>query len=136
MPLSLVRTGSEAMAAPMPELFDGYPMSVLNRFWKFHTNNPHVYREFKKYSHEMRDTGRDLYSARTIIEVIRWHFDLKTSGDVFEINGDFVPIYVRLLIYDQPEFKPFFELRTVRSRGVKSDEQQRREVEDGAYGSA
>lgn len=108
-------------------LFVGYPVSVLRRFNKWHSANPHVYQQFEKLAYQMLATGRKRYSARTIIEVMRWHYDLKTRGDVFEINGDFVPIYVRLLIHHHPEFADFFELRTVRSRGVLSDEQRHRE---------
>jgi hypothetical protein len=33
---------------------------------------------------------------------------------------------VRLLIHQHPEFSDFFELRTVRSRGVFSDEERYR----------
>lgn len=109
------------------ELFGGYPQSVKDRFKKFHAANPQVYDLFRKLAFKMRSTGRDRYSARTIIEVIRWDFDLKTYGEVFQINGDFVPIYVRLLIYHHPEFREFFELRRVRSRGFKSEDQRIRE---------
>jgi hypothetical protein len=109
------------------ELFNGYPPIVMERFKEWHNSNPHIYRRFKQLAFQMLNTGRKRYSARTIIEVMRWHYDLSTTGDVFEINGDFVPIYARLLIDEHPEFFEFFELRTIRSRGVFSEEQRRRE---------
>jgi hypothetical protein len=112
--------------APL-HLFDGYPSAVLARFKEWHHANPHVYSEFKRLAFEMKATGRQRYSARTIMEVLRWHYDIKTKGDVFELNDNFTPIYVRMLMYYHPEFSDFFELRTVRSRGVFSDEQRRRE---------
>lgn len=111
-------------------LFVGYPAFVLARFKEWHQQNPHVYEEFKQLAYQMLATGRERYSARTIMEVMRWHYDLKTAGGVFEINDNFTPIYVRLLIYNHPEFSDFFELRTVRSRGVFSDEERRRREED------
>jgi hypothetical protein len=110
--------------------FDGYPPAVVQRFREWHYSNPHIYREFKKLAYEMKATGRERYSARTIIEVMRWHYDLRTEGDVFEINDNFTPLYVRMLIHFHPEFSGFFELRGVRSRGVFSDEQRRREAEE------
>ena len=106
-----------------------YPPTVLARFKKWHHTNPHIYRQFERLAFKMKGTGRDRYSARTIFEKMRWDYDIKTVGDVFEINGDFVPIYVRLLIHRRPEFDGFFELRVVRSRGVSSEEQRRRELE-------
>lgn len=115
----------------LPLLFEGYPQSVLDRFKAFHHDNPHVYREFVLLACQMRDTGRKRYSARTIMEVMRWHYDLKTKGSVFEVNDNFTPIYVRLLIHNHPEFDGFFELREVRSLGRISKEERRRKDEGG-----
>jgi hypothetical protein len=110
----------------MTGLFDGYPKTLLARFKKFHRNNPQVYLEFERLAYQMKATGRKRYGARTIAEVMRWHYDLNTIGDVFEINDNYIPIYARLLIYRHPEFKDFFELRVIRSRDVQSNEERRR----------
>lgn len=107
--------------------YDGYPPNVVARFKAWHYQNPHIYEHFKTLAYEMKATGRTRYSARTIIEVMRWHYNLQTRGNVFKVNDDFVPIYVRLLICDHPEFFGFFELRKVRSRGILSDEERWRE---------
>jgi len=109
------------------EGFDHYPKSVLDRFKKFHETNPQVYREIKKLAFKMSKTGRKKYSIEIIINVLRWHTDLKTEGDVFELNNDFKPIYARLLVYHHPEFKGFFEFRRPTSKGIKSEEQRERE---------
>lgn len=108
--------------------FTGYPSSVLERFKAYHAKNPNVYQEFKKLAFQMKETGKRKYSAEVIINVLRWHVDLKTSGDVFEINNDFKPLYARLLVHHYPEFDKFFEFRKVKSRGIKSEEQRNREL--------
>jgi hypothetical protein len=108
------------------DVFRGYPSSVRKRFESFHRDNPHVFRKFKELAFAMKDTGRTQYSARTIIEKMRWDYDIGTTGGVFKINDDFVPIYVRLLIQRYPDFVGFFELRVVRSRGAISDEERAR----------
>ncbi len=114
----------------LQKLFDRYPRVTLDRFKKFHAENPDVYAEFKKLALQMRSSGRTKYSAETIVNVIRWHRDIQTAGDVFEINNDFRSIYVRLLIYHHPEFLNFFELRqNAPNRGLKSQEQIEREGE-------
>lgn len=111
-----------------------YPSNVVVRFKTFHQKNPHIYKEFTALAYDMRNTGRTRYSGRTIIEKMRWDYDIKTKGDVFKVNDDFVPIYVRVLIHERPEFETFFELRRVRSKGIISDEQYRREYgEEDAY---
>jgi hypothetical protein len=110
-------------------LFADYPQSVLRRFEDFHNANRNVYAEFARYAREMRETGRKRYSAQMIVGVLRWHRDLKTRGEVFKINNDFIPLLARLLIWHHPEYASFFSLRVVRSRGVGSDEQHKRELE-------
>lgn len=109
------------------ELFSHYPTMTLERFKHFHKLNPHVYEEFKRLATKMRATGRKCYSAQAIIYVLRWEFDLKTTGDVFQINNDFTSIYARLLVYNHPEFSEFFEFRKMPNAGIKSQEQVRRE---------
>jgi hypothetical protein len=108
--------------------YQDYPSDVVARFKAFHLQNPHVYAHFMRLADEMRAVGRQRYGARTIVEVMRWHYDLKTKGNLFKINDDFVPIYARLLIHEHPRFDGFFELRRVRSRGRVSDEEERREI--------
>lgn len=109
------------------DLFGEYPRAVLERFKDFHRDNPHVYERFREHARQMRAAGWGRYSARTIFEVMRWNENLRTRGDAFKVNDDHIPIYARLLIYHHPEFADFFELRKVRSRGRKSEEQRDRE---------
>lgn len=118
----------------MSYLFWGYPPEFLARFKKFHLENPHIYRLFEKLAIFMIEKGRKKYAARTIIERIRWHMDAKTVGDeVFEINDNYIALYARLFIYRHPNHLGFFELRTVRSRGLRSEEERRRREEGGGY---
>jgi len=114
--------------------FKDYPKEVLGKFKAYHLRNPKVYEEFKRLAFQMKKTGRKKYSAEIIINVMRWHLDLKTTGDVFEINNDFKPLYARLLIYHFPEFTRFFEFRKVRSKGVGSiEERERRKIGPEAF---
>jgi hypothetical protein len=89
---------------------------------------PHIYEKFRELALVKLNAGFKKYSARTIVERMRWDYELPTTGDPFKINDDFVPIYARLLIYHEPRFTDFFELRQVRSQGQKSKEQLMREA--------
>lgn len=108
------------------DLFDRYPNSVLERFKIFHKKNPQVWERFKEKAFRMKNTGRKKYSARTIFEVMRWESDLETVGSVFKISNDLIPIYCRLLIFNYPEFKDFFDLKAVNSKGLLSQEERSR----------
>ena len=118
---------------PTNPIFDQYPATTLARFIAFHTMNPHVYASFTQLARQMLATGKKRYSAQAIIYVLRWEYDLKTVGDVFEINNDFTSVYARLLCLEDPEFLHFFELRRMPNKGIKSQEQQRREGENASH---
>lgn len=111
------------------DLFQHSDKELLKRFKVFHFKNPQVYSAFKNYAEKIFLTGRKKYSAWTIIQVIRWEHDLKTSGEVFQINNDYIAIYARLLIHNHKKFNGFFELRSMKPNKRKvSKEQSEREL--------
>lgn len=97
------------------ELFGDYSAEKLARFKEWHELNPHVFRRFKVIAFRIKATGRTAYSAYTVFYAMRFEFDLETRGDVFKINNNFLPLYVRLLVYHHPEFDGFLKLRAAGS---------------------
>jgi len=94
------------------ELFGKIGHERLTEFKKYHADNPHVYSEFKKLAYRMKSTGRKRYSASAIINVLRWHKDLETTGDTFKLNNNYTALYSRLLVYHHyDDFKDFFSMR-------------------------
>lgn len=75
--------------------------------------NMAVWHAFKAKAMQMKMTGRKKYSAKTIVEIIRWDFDLNNPGDEFKINNDFAAYLARALVDKFPEFEGFFEFRTI-----------------------
>src|SRR5210317_391777 len=87
---------------------DTYPAG----FWRWLTENEHIYDAFKIEAIRMALTGRKRYSARTIVELLRWQSDLKDSDKTFKINGNYVPGMARLFMQEYGErFPNFFQLR-------------------------
>ena len=105
---------------------------LLAQFFAFHRANPLVFREIIRRAHEIKAAGWESYAIRIIIESIRWDFDRKvrlvkaTKSDVFKINSNYIPMYVRLLIGRYPQFDGFFELRAAIGRGAFSHEERHR----------
>lgn len=95
----------------MTDLFERFSEATKRKFKKFHAENPHVYDEFRSRVFRMRATGRTRYSARTIMESMRWDYHIVTTGKPFKISNDFIPVYARLLIHRHPEFRNFFSLK-------------------------
>ena len=87
---------------------DGYPSG----FFHWLRKNRHIYREFEVMALEVARSGRTRYSARTIIEVIRWNTDLSDTDGLFKCNGNFVPGMARLWleIYGE-QYPKFFRCR-------------------------
>ena len=114
------------------EALAGYKTHSVERFFRFHRNNPHVFGRLKEIAREMRAAGWKRYGIRRIMEVMRWERERKTRGEVFKINCNFIPMYARLLIARYPvEFTGFFELRRIRSLGRFSDEERFRRAAIG-----
>ncbi len=85
--------------------------SVRLAFVKFDARNPHVYQLFRKFTYEMIATGRNRYSAYAIMNRIRWHVDIETSGSEFKISNDFIPLYARKFLRRNPKHRGFFVLK-------------------------
>jgi hypothetical protein len=84
--------------------------SLLDRFRKYHRDNPRVYELFKRYAREARDAGHARYSARDILARIRWEVSVVTRGE-FKCNNIASPFYARMLVEEDPTFAGFFEMR-------------------------
>jgi len=87
---------------------DGYPVG----FWLWLRQNEHIYSAFKHLAFQMALTGRTRYSARTIVEGIRWKTDLSDTDKTFKINNDHTPGMARLFMSEYGDKHPgFFRLR-------------------------
>lgn len=79
---------------------------------KFLERAPEVFPLFERLSSDMRDTGRKTYSAKAIVEVIRWEHDLKSTNlNSFKMNNNYTALMVRDLIAKDHTFNGFFQLR-------------------------
>ena len=97
----------------MTSFFDYGPpeLSSKEKFDAFHAENPHIYEKFVYYTMQAIGVGRTRYSARTIIERIRWHTTVESNDPDFKINDHWPPFYVRLFEMDYPEHEGFFAKR-------------------------
>lgn len=115
-------------------LFANVDQKLVTKFMKFHAANPDVYLEFGTLAQQMRDTGKTKYSAWSIINIIRWNKDLLTVNDVFEINNDFIALYARLFMDENPDFENFFNIRKMKpSNRLVSSEEYARQGNENAY---
>lgn len=92
--------------------FSRYSKETKEAFTEYHKNHPHIYSEFKKLSYKMLATGRKRYSAKMIINVLRWESDLRAVGEEFKVTDRFQSMYARMLAFHDPQFEDFFEFHS------------------------
>ena len=86
------------------------------KFEDFHQDNPLVYDLFKRFALRAIRSGYKHFSAKTIIERIRWEAAVETKDPNFKINNNFTSRYSRLFQKDFPQYSGFFRDRKLISR--------------------
>lgn len=86
------------------------------RLWKafddFDRSNPHVWELFQRYTFDLIRAGRTRYSARTVVERIRWDAAILTIDvDGLKINNNYSPFYSAKFRWKRPEHAAFFAER-------------------------
>lgn len=94
---------------------DLFTADAFARFQEFHRENPTVWKLFEQYAVQAIRSGRRHYSARTIMERVRWHSEIQTTGDAFKINNNHIPFYARMFAQAYPEHGDFFAFRDKRA---------------------
>lgn len=82
---------------------------------------PHIPKDvcdlFVKLAYEARRAGAVRYSARTILERIRWHYQVDQKMRTFKCNDHWTPYLARWFLKNHPQWEGFFELRSHNERG-------------------
>jgi len=109
----------EEIVVERADIFAQADPRLLNRFFKYHRDNPKVYERFVHFAKLLRSRGRKKYSAWAIINFIRWDHDISTEAEDFKICNDYIALYPRLLISEDASFIGFFHLKQMKSEGRK-----------------
>ena len=97
---------------------DGRTLSIQERFEEFLAtpDGRLVHDELVRRAGVMRDRGWKHYSAKAIIETIRYDANMHVGPDGgFKVNDVYTSRLVRRVIAEHPELEAFFELRELRS---------------------
>jgi hypothetical protein len=76
---------------------------------------------FEKLAFEARRAGVGHYSARTILERIRWHYGVDRGMREFKCNDHWSPYLARWFLKRHPDWHGFFELRVRNEQGRGRD---------------
>ena len=73
--------------------------------------NPQVWVLFQKYANEALASGRKYFSARTIIERIRWDSSVVERQSALKISDHVSPYLGRKLMAEDVRFQGFFRTK-------------------------
>jgi hypothetical protein len=97
--------------ARFDKIFSDCSPVLLKLFKDWNNENPQVYDLFLKYSLEAKKSGRKRFSGWMIANRIRWYTTIETTGNDFKLSNDFIALFTRLVIFKNPEFEGFFQLK-------------------------
>jgi len=80
-----------------------------------------VCKKFEDLAFDAWEEGFDLYSARTILERIRWHYQVERGNREFKCNDHWSPDLARWFLRRHPHMTGFFNLRERRKHGEHID---------------
>ena len=101
-------------------------VSIQEAFEEYHTNNPMVYAEYKKYIFKAIKKKKKKLSSKLVINVIRWDKFMETEEKnlftdkdgvkkKFRISDAYTSRYARLFAKDYPELSTIFNYSELRS---------------------
>ena len=96
-----------------PEAAVVTPKTIQEKFEEYDRNHPEVWDLFVEFALSARRRGRERYSARAIMQRIRWEREVEQeAAEPFKISNLWSSRYARKLINSDPEtWSGFFELR-------------------------
>lgn len=89
--------------------------SFTREFLAYLTDNLHIYAAFEREALRVVARGRQHYSARTIIEVLRHESLLAEAGGAWKLNDWHTPYLARLFALLNPSHSNLFEFREAKA---------------------
>jgi hypothetical protein len=116
-PVRLPDLSSYTPSDDYPEGHVGPPpgQTIEEAFYVFHAANPQVYAELVRLARQARRRGVQYVGINMLLEVTRWNFSLRTSGDEFKLNNNWAPYYSRLIMLQEPDLEGIFHTRRLRA---------------------
>ena len=93
-------------------------LSIAERFDRFDSANPHVYRALVRLARQLRGRGHRRLGIKMLFEVLRWQSMLQTTDTDrrgFKLTNDFTSHYARQIMDREPDLDEVFTTRPLRS---------------------
>ena len=84
---------------------------LKERFDKYHSENPHIYSQFRYYTLKAIESGYKNFGSQMIMERIRWQTGVVSKNSEFKINNDYAAFYSRMFMLEYPSYSNYFRIR-------------------------
>jgi len=99
------------MQVTQTDMFTENRSKYPDGFFHWLSKNQKVWIAFEAKALQMARTRRKRYSARTIVEVLRWHSDISDHTTLFKLSNNMTPGMARLWMEKHgDQFPRFFSL--------------------------
>ena len=85
---------------------------MYKKFIEYDSENPDIYKMFKKFTFDVIKSGYQNCGSQMIIERIRWESIVVAKNDKFKINNDYAAFYSRKFMLEYPKYNNFFRIRS------------------------
>ena len=85
-----------------------------DRFFDFHLDNPHVYKELVRLARDAKAAGKGRLGIRMLWEVARWNLWLRSKSNDYKLNNNLHSRYARLIMAMEPDLAGMFFTRNLR----------------------
>jgi len=86
-------------------------------FWKYHREHPDVYEILRRLAYQVLNRGKDTYSIRALMHIVRWEVTIGENYEEDEIgvklSNNHSPYYARLLMQEHPPLRGFFRIQSL-----------------------
>lgn len=89
--------------------------TIQQKFERFHSDNPHIYRILVRLARQAAKAGRRHFGIGMLYEQMRWSYFVQTTGEDYKLCNNYRSRYVRLIEKQEPDLKGFFILRELRT---------------------
>ena len=101
---------------------------IYARWFTFHLNNPHVYKELRRLALQAKGVeGKAKFGIAAIVEVARWNKAMRTKGEDYRLPNAYRAMYARLLMEQEHHLRDFFDVAELRTAIWPEDQANVRE---------
>ncbi len=85
--------------------------SFRSDFTSWLQENKSTWIEFTKRANAVAKAGKEQFSARTIIESMRWDSEMELGNAEYKVNNNYAPDMARLFTLMNPDKSKLFQMR-------------------------